>query len=110
MNIHKYDSPLGELTLTADDDALTGLYFSDTITPLHGDVKPLPIFDTADRWLDVYFSGKAPGFIPPIKTTGTEFQQSVRDILLTIPFGQVMTYSQIATSNVCSGCRWCCRT
>ena len=47
-------------------------------------------------WLDIYFSGKAPDFTPPLEVEATPFRKSVWEILLTIPFGSTMTYGQIA--------------
>ncbi|MBQ7593765.1 MAG: methylated-DNA--[Synergistaceae bacterium] len=60
------------------------------------DYKALPIFDDAKHWLDIYFSGQAPDFTPKLKIPGSEFQKLVYEIVLTIPFGDVMTYSEIA--------------
>ena len=98
---HHYDSPLGGITLASDGDALIGLwfdeqkYFSDTLGG-ESEEKPLPIFEEADRWLDTYFSGKAPDFTPKLSMRTTAFRKKVWKILLTIPFGQTMTYGQIA--------------
>ena len=98
---HHYVSPLGGITMASDGEALTGLwfdgqkYFADTLGSLHKE-KSLPIFDEADRWLDVYFSGRAPGFTPKLRMQTTEFRKAVWEVLLTIPFGQTMTYGEIA--------------
>ena len=54
------------------------------------------IFGEAKRWLDLYFEGSAPGFLPPIRPSGSEFRCMVADIMLGIPYGQVMTYGEIA--------------
>lgn len=58
--------------------------------------KALPIFGEAKKWLDTYFSGEAPDFTPPIKVDTTPFRRSVLEIVQTIPFGQTMTYGEIA--------------
>ena len=98
---HRYASPLGGITLASDGEALTGLwfdgqkYFADTLDPQHEE-KGLPVFEEADRWLDVYFSGKAPDFTPKLRMKTTEFRKAVWEVLLTIPFGQTMTYGEIA--------------
>ena len=97
--VQHYDSPLGRMTLAADGEALTGLDFDgrNADTPAAGrDGKNLPVFDQARRWLDIYFSGKAPDFTPRLATRGTDFREAVWQILLTIPFGQTMTYGAIA--------------
>ena len=96
-----YDSPLGGITLSSDGTALTGLwfdgqkYFADTLASVHEE-KPLPVFNMAKQWLDVYFSGKAPGFTPPLNMKTTPFRKAVWEIMLTIPFGGTMTYGEIA--------------
>ena len=64
-----YDSPLGRLLMASDGTALTGLWFDDRIRyaviPDEGRVgTDLPVFDETARWLDIYFSGKAPDFTP----------------------------------------------
>lgn len=99
--IHHYDSPLGGITLASDGTALTGLwfdgqkYFGDTLSENHQE-KNLPVFEQADQWLDIYFSGKAPGFTPPLHMKTTAFRKTVWEIMLTIPYGQTMTYGQIS--------------
>ncbi|MBR2137578.1 MAG: methylated-DNA--[Alphaproteobacteria bacterium] len=99
--IHHYQSPLGGITVAADGEAIIGLwfdgqkYFADTLEQ-NALEKPLPVFAAADQWLDIYFSGQAPDFMPPIKMRTTAFRQTVWQIMLSIPFGQTMTYGAIA--------------
>ena len=96
-----YASPLGGMTLVSDGTALVGLYFDGQKYAAEGldatrTQKNLPIFEEARRWLDVYFSGRKPDFTPPTAPAGTAFQQSVWEILLTIPYGETTTYGAIA--------------
>ena len=99
--IRRYDSPLGGITMAGDGEALTGLWFdgqkhfASTLSAVRSD-RNLPVFDETARWLDIYFSGKNPGFTPKMRLTGTSFQHTVWNILLTIPYGRTMTYGQIA--------------
>ena len=99
--IHHYESPLGGITLASDGEAVLGLwfdgqkYFADTLNA-DFEEKDLPIFKEADRWLDVYFSGRAPDFTPKLTMRTTAFRRRIWEILLTIPYGQTMTYGQIA--------------
>ena len=98
---HHYGSPLGGITLASNGEALTGLwfdgqkYFADTLRG-HPEEKTLPVFAEANRWLDIYFSGKVPGFTPKLHIQTTAFRKAVWDILLTIPYGKTMTYGEIA--------------
>ena len=87
--------------LASDGVSLIGLwfkdqkYFADSLDEKY-EVKSLPIFDETIRWLNIYFSGKAPDFTPKIKMKTSDFRKSVWKILLTIPYGQTMTYGEIA--------------
>ena len=96
-----YASPLGGMTLVSDGTALVGLYFDGQKYAAEGldatrTQKNLLIFEEVRRWLDVYFSGRKPDFTPPTAPAGTAFQQSVWEILRTIPYGQTVTYGAIA--------------
>jgi len=96
-----YASPLGGMTLVSDGTALVGLYFDGQKYAAQGldatrTQKNLLIFEEARRWLDVYFSGRKPDFTPPTAPAGTAFQQSVWEILRTIPYGETTTYGAIA--------------
>lgn len=99
--IFHYASPLGKITLASDGEALVGLwfegqkYFADTLSSEHTESE-LPVFAQTAKWLDIYFSGKAPDFIPPLRLRLTEFRRAVCEIMLTIPYGQTMTYGEIA--------------
>lgn len=103
-----YDSPLGGITLASDGQALTGLWFDgqkhfgNTIGTQAALPAELPIFDEARRWLDIYFSGCKPDFMPPLLLRGTSFQQRVWEALLTIPYGHTVTYGELAHQ---LGCR-----
>ena len=96
-----YESPLGGITLSSDGEALLGLwfdgqkFFAATLAPDHEE-RALPVFDLAKRWLEVYFSGRDPGFTPPLRMESTPFRRAVWEILLAIPFGRTMTYGEIA--------------
>ncbi len=96
-----YRCLLGNILLAADDTGLTGLwfegqkYYARQLDSAH-DERALPVFDTAKRWLDVYFSGKEPDFAVPLHLSGTVFQQAVWKILCEIPYGRTTTYGEIA--------------
>lgn len=96
-----YASPLGPILLAADETGLTGLWFEGqkyfpSFLGVDYQEKETPVLTETARWLDVYFSGKDPGFLPPLHPQGSPFRQTVWDILLTIPRGQTMTYGEIA--------------
>jgi methylated-DNA-[protein]-cysteine S-methyltransferase len=98
---YHYESALGGITAASDGERLTGLwfdgqkYFADTIRG-EREEKLLPVFRETFRWLDIYFSGEEPSFMPPLALNGTSFRREVWNILLTIPYGKTMTYGEIA--------------
>ena len=97
----EYDSPLGTITLSCDGEAITGLWFNGqkyfgSILPRDTLRQEHSLFAGARRWLDIYFSGRDPGFLPPLRYDSTPFRKLVCDIMLTIPYGQTMTYGEIA--------------
>lgn len=96
-----YASLLGPILLAADETGLTGLWFEaqkyfPSFLGVEYQEKETPVLTETVRWLDVYFSGKDPGFLPPLHPQGSPFRQAVWNILLTIPRGQTMTYGEIA--------------
>ena len=99
--VQHYDSPLGGILLAADEIGLTGLwfdgekYFADSLPAEHVE-QETPILSEAKHWLDCYFAGQKPDFLPPLHPIGSAFRQAVWEILLQIPYGQTMTYGGIA--------------
>ena len=99
--IYHYQSFLGGITMASDGTHLIGLwfdgqkYFADSLRrPIQE--KSLPVFKDTCRWLDTYFSGKDPGFTPPIALRTTPFRKQVWEIMLQIPYGRTLTYGEIA--------------
>lgn len=103
----QYQSPLGGIMMASDGKALIGIwfegqkYFGDVLATEHEASPDLPIFAEVRRWLDCYFIGKDPGFMPPIKLRGSDFRKRVWQVLLTIPYGQTITYAAIACKVGC---------
>ena len=99
--INHYHSSLGSITLASDGEALTGLWFDEQKHFPHKLISDsieteLPIFTQTIKWLDTYFGGEVPDFTLQISLQTTPFRKAVYDILLTIPYGQTMTYGEIA--------------
>lgn len=97
----EYPSPLGAITLACDGEHIIGLWFNGqkhfgNILPKETVQKELPLFEDAKRWLDIYFSGCEPDFLPPLRYDSTPFRKAVCEIMLTIPYGKTMTYGEIA--------------
>lgn len=99
--IHSFLSPLGEMLMAADETGLTGLWFSGQKYFARGldpesKEKALPVFDQAEQWLRIYFSGREPDFSVPLHFIGTHFQKEVWKLLCDIPYGQTTTYGELA--------------
>jgi methylated-DNA-[protein]-cysteine S-methyltransferase len=93
------DSPIGPLTLIAEQGKLTGLQFGDVPpaagTSADGSVADEP-FASAAAQLAAYFAGKLKAFDLPLAPAGTPFQLRVWTALQTIPYGQTVSYGQLA--------------
>ena len=103
---HHYDSPLGAMTMQSDGTNLTGLWFDDVMmnettaekddATMEGSGQLLPVFRMTIYWLDTYFAGRVPELIPPLAWNDSAFRKMVWEQLLVIPYGQTVTYSDIA--------------
>ncbi|WP_251546623.1 methylated-DNA--[protein]-cysteine S-methyltransferase [Pumilibacter intestinalis] len=100
--VKRYGSPMGEMTLASNGEELTGLWFDGQkyfASNMQGRIeeKDLPVFEQTEKWLDIYFSGKAPDFTPPLSFSGiSPFRKRVWEIMLAVPYGQTTTYGKIA--------------
>ena len=96
-----YQSSVGDVLLAADETGLTGLWFEGekfyalSLDPEHEE-RETPIFAITRRWLDIYFSGHEPDFMPPVHMIGSEFRRCVWELLLQIPYGTTVTYGDLA--------------
>ena len=101
VSICSYDSPLGGICLAADALGLTGLWFDGekyfgSNLPANPVRQETEILTESKRWLDVYFSGREPDFLPPLHPIGSPFRRAVWDLLLQSPYGQTTTYGALA--------------
>ena len=98
-----YQSPVGIITLACNNDQLVGLwnegqkYHGGSIPGAMTENNALPVFDTAKQWLGRYFAGEQPAISElPLAPIGGAFRQRVWNILREIPYGEVLTYGEIA--------------
>ena len=95
------NSPVGELTLVASERGLAAILWEND-NPQRVPLGPLaedpqhPVLLEAERQLTDYFAGKRKSFSLKLDFAGTEFQKRVWEALLTIPFGETRSYTQIA--------------
>ena len=101
MYIKTYKAPFATIYMRSDGKYLTGLWFENSKDAKKHQFefieKDLPIFDKTTKWLDIYFSGKNPDFIPEYKIENlTPFRKQVIEIMNRIPYGKTITYNDIA--------------
>ena len=93
----RYRTPEGfdDLYMRSDGESLTGLWFArDEEECTEEDV---PVFGETSKWLDGYFAGRPPFDHPKMKLEGlTPFRLEVLQTVRTIPYGETMTYGEIA--------------
>ena len=107
-----YESPIGGLTLLSDGEALVGLEFPihrHPVLPKGAVVEQgdnLGVFAQARAWLDRYFAGEAPDpHELSLRYIGTDFRMGVWKALLDIPYGQTVTYGELARRVGCRSAR-----
>jgi methylated-DNA-[protein]-cysteine S-methyltransferase len=94
-------TPVGELTLTASDSALTAVFFPTSrhrsrVTRTDTGPAGEAILDTARRQLEEYFAGARKTFDVPLALAGTAFEQRVWELLRQIPYGTTTSYGELA--------------
>ena len=98
-----YPSPLGEMSLVANESGLVGVWFLQQKYFEHGLeegnllLEKNDVLKETELLLEHYFSGDCPDFSSLLlASVGTNFQQQVWAYLQTIPYGETVTYGQIA--------------
>lgn len=99
----EYDSPIGKMILVSDEESLVGAwfegqkYFGNGIKERWRPGSKISVLHEAEEWLDAYFTGKKPErsqlMLAPI---GGDFRQEIWKILCGIPYGETITYGEIA--------------
>jgi methylated-DNA-[protein]-cysteine S-methyltransferase len=96
---HEMDSPVGALLLAGDGPALTRIHFQSGRQPLQpapGWRRDAGPFAGAVRELEEYFAGERRTFTVPLAPRGTPFQLSVWRALRAIPYGETLSYGELA--------------
>ncbi len=97
----RFETPLGQMLAAAQEDQLVGVWFTNQKYFPEGhenwtEKEDYPIFKTLKEWMKSYFDGKAPTVKLPLNPQGTDFQKTVWQYLLEIPYGTTATYGEIA--------------
>lgn len=102
MYIWRYKNNIcDDILISSDGEYLTGVWFENSKDDKkhnnNYEEKQVPIIKETCRWLDIYFSGRNPDFIPKYKINNlTDFRQEVIDIMNKITYGKLITYGDIA--------------
>ncbi|QSE97535.1 methylated-DNA--[protein]-cysteine S-methyltransferase [Fulvivirga lutea] len=89
-----YKSPIGDLLISSDADSIISIEFDGSIDSHN----PSALTSECISQLKEYFSDERNSFDLPLNPEGTEFQKSVWNQLLEIPFGKSISYSKLAVS------------
>lgn len=98
-----YISPMGKILILSDGEAICGLYFYGqkhfmaNISDETVECNDLDVFRKVCRWLDEYFRGHNPEINFKLNPQGTKFRKKVWKILSEIPYGETVTYGDIAS-------------
>ena len=94
MNRIAFDTPVGRMALEEDEGALAALYLPNFPMPPAGEETPL--LSRGREELLEYLAGKRQGFDLPLAPKGTPFQHKVWSALADLPYGQTITYGELA--------------
>lgn len=99
----EYISPVGKMTIASNENALVGLwldgqkYFMDILQGKEYKISESEVIILAKNWLDKYFNNEKPEIKDlPIEFSGTDFRIAIWNILTEIPYGEIITYGDIA--------------
>ena len=92
-----YESPIGRLVLECDGDVLIGIWLPNERRHARNDVDDVPpvLKETASQ-LDEYFAGERTDFDVRMELDGTDFQRQVWSELTRIPYGETISYGEVA--------------
>ncbi|SNT04150.1 methylated-DNA-[protein]-cysteine S-methyltransferase [Anaerovirgula multivorans] len=96
MNIYFYESDIGKIGIAEKDGRITNLYFENDKLPQDIQICETPILKEAAQQLKSYLVGKLKKFSVPITPTGTVFMEQVWTSLCEIPYGETVSYKDIA--------------
>ncbi len=93
---------IGEMWIEVERGKIVGIGFGE-VEEERGDKESIGMVMQAKKELDEYFEGKRQKFDLPIEFSGSEFQKKVWQVIRQIPYGQTMSYGEIAREINCKG-------
>lgn len=95
-NVFFYDTCIGKIVIAEDGNAITNVYFGNEEVLKNVELKETLLLKEAGKQIQEYLNGKRKCFNLPIAPSGTQFQQSVWEVLKSIPYGETRSYKEIA--------------
>jgi len=91
-------TPVGLLRLSGDEEGLRGTSFQNRFRPVEAKdpERARELFREVIAQLEAYFAGERRGFDLPLAPEGTPFQREVWSALLAIPYGETVSYGELA--------------
>ncbi len=93
-----FESPFGAIGVAEENDAVTNVFFGNTVKPAAYTLGNTPLLQEAARQLDEYFQKQRRSFTIPLAPEGTAFELSVWRALQEIPYGETRSYRDIAAA------------
>jgi methylated-DNA-[protein]-cysteine S-methyltransferase len=94
-NFFFYDTDIGKITIAEEDGYITHVLFGHENLP-DSRVNETALLKDAHKQISEYLKGERRSFDLPLSPSGTEFQQRVWKALTGIPYGETVTYEDIA--------------
>ena len=91
-----YETSFTPIGIAEEGGAITSVFFGTSVSPKEYDTIETPLIRKAHKQIKEYLAGKRTEFDLPLAPQGTAFEQSVWNALLTIPYGELRTYGEIA--------------
>lgn len=91
-----YETHIGTIGIADNGSAITDIYFSKDEIPNDIEIRETPLIKKTAEQLEEYFAGTRKSFDIPFEAGGTEFQKSVWNELMNIPYGEICSYGEIA--------------
>ena len=96
--MNTYESPIGTMVMCCEDGKLTDLCMEKNFNVIGLKRKESEVFDLCRKQLDEYFAGSRKEFSVPLDLRGSEFRHKVWKVLETIPYGETVTYHDVAAA------------
>ena len=90
-------SPVGHLLIRSDGESILEVSFTEK-EPVNADTGDCDVLRKCVSELEMYFAGKLKEFTVPLKLVGTDFRKKCWEALRTIPYGETISYKELATN------------